>query len=35
VLALDANGLRVLARLGFGDPARFYAASYRQAQAEA
>jgi hypothetical protein len=35
VLALDANGLRVLARLGFGDPARSYAASYRQAQAEA
>jgi hypothetical protein len=25
VLALDANGLRVLARLGFGDPARSYA----------
>ena len=35
VLALDANGLRVLVRLGFGDPARSYAASYRQAQAEA
>jgi adenine-specific DNA glycosylase len=35
VLALDANGLRVLARLGFGDPARSYAASYRQAQTEA
>jgi len=35
VLALEANGLRVLARLGFGDPARSYAASYRQAQAAA
>ncbi len=35
VLALDANGLRVLARLGFGDPARSYAASYRRAQAQA
>ena len=35
VLALDANGLRVLVRLGFGDPARSYAASYRQAQAAA
>lgn len=32
VLALDANGLRVLARLGFSDPARSYATSYRQAQ---
>jgi endonuclease III len=29
------TGLRVLARLGFGDPARSYSASYRQAQAEA
>ena len=35
VLALDANGLRVLARLGFSDPARPYAASYRQAQVAA
>jgi endonuclease III len=35
VLALDANGLRVLTRLGFGTPARSYAASYRQAQAAA
>jgi endonuclease III len=35
VLALDANGLRVLARLGFGDPVRSYAASYRKARAEA
>ena len=34
VLALDANGLRVLARLGFGDPARSYAATYGQAQAQ-
>jgi endonuclease III len=33
VLALDANALRVLTRLGHGDPARSYAASYRQAQA--
>lgn len=35
VLALDANGLRVLVRLGFGEPARSYAASYRQSQAAA
>jgi endonuclease III len=35
VLALDANALRVLSRLGYGSPARSYAASYRQAQAEA
>src|SRR6516164_9703541 len=35
VLALDANGLRVLTRLGFGDPVRSYAASYRKARAEA
>jgi hypothetical protein len=35
VLALDASGLRVLARLGYGDPARSYAASYRLAQAAA
>jgi hypothetical protein len=33
VLALDANALRVLTRLGHGDPARSYAASYRRAQA--
>ncbi len=32
VLALDANGLRVLARLGFSDPVRSYAISYRRAQ---
>jgi endonuclease III-like uncharacterized protein len=35
VLALDANGLRVLARLGLAAPARSYAASYRRAQAQA
>jgi endonuclease III len=35
VLALDANALRVLSRLGYGHPARSYSASYRQAQAEA
>jgi endonuclease III len=35
VLALDANGLRVLTRLGYGSPDRSYAASYRQAQAAA
>ncbi|MBV8432610.1 MAG: hypothetical protein JO244_15710 [Solirubrobacterales bacterium] len=35
VLALDANGLRVLTRLGYGSPARSYATSYRQAQAAA
>jgi A/G-specific adenine glycosylase len=35
VLALDANALRVLNRLGYGQPARSYAASYRQAQAAA
>lgn len=35
VLTLDANGLRVLTRLGFSDPARSYAASYRQAQVAA
>jgi hypothetical protein len=35
VLALDANGLRVLVRLGYGSPARSYAVSYRQAQAAA
>jgi hypothetical protein len=32
VLALDANGLRVLTRLGFTDAARSYSTSYRQAQ---
>jgi hypothetical protein len=35
VLALDANGLRVLSRLGYADPARSYSAGYRQAQAAA
>ena len=35
VLALDSNGMRVLTRLGFSDPARSYSASYRQAQAAA
>jgi hypothetical protein len=35
VLALDANCLRVLTRLGYGSPDRSYAASYRQAQAAA
>ena len=35
VLALDANGLRVLTRLGYAAPARSYATSYRQAQAAA
>ena len=35
VLALDANGLRVLTRLGYADSARSYAAGYRQAQAAA
>jgi hypothetical protein len=35
VLALDANALRVLTRLGYGDPARSYSASYRHAQATA
>ena len=35
VLALDANVLRVLTRLGYATPARSYAASYRQAQAAA
>jgi endonuclease III len=35
VLALDANGLRVLTRLGYADPARSYATGYRQAQAAA
>ncbi len=35
VLALDANALRVLARLGYCDPARSYSVAYRQAQAAA
>jgi hypothetical protein len=35
VLALDANALRVLTRLGYATPARSYAASYSQAQAAA
>ena len=35
VLALDANGLRVLARLGYASPECSYATSYRQAQAAA
>ena len=35
VLALDANGLRVLTRLGYADPARSYDAGYRQAQTAA
>jgi adenine-specific DNA glycosylase len=35
VLALDANAMRVLARLGYADPAQSYAVSYRQAQATA
>jgi len=32
VLALDSNGLRVLLRLGFGNEATNYAASYRSVQ---
>ncbi len=35
VLALDANALRVLARLGYCDPARSYSVAYRQAQTAA
>ena len=35
VLALDANGLRVLTRLGYAAPAGSYATGYRQAQAAA
>lgn len=35
VLALDANCLRVLTRLGYGSPGRSYATSYRRAQAAA
>jgi hypothetical protein len=32
VLALDSSGLRVLYRLGYGDPSRTYDAAYRAAQ---
>ena len=35
VLALDANALRVLTRLGHATPVRSYATSYREAQAAA
>ena len=35
VLALDANALRVLTRLGYAAPASSYAVSYRQAQSAA
>jgi hypothetical protein len=35
VLALDANGLRVLTRLGYATPSRSYDRGYRQAQAAA
>jgi len=35
VLALDANALRVLTRLGYTDARRSYSVSYRQAQAAA
>jgi endonuclease III len=35
VLALDANAMRVLARLGYAAPGRSYSASYRLAQAAA
>jgi hypothetical protein len=35
VLALDANGLRVLTRLGYATPSTSYDRSYRQAQAAA
>lgn len=35
ILALDANGLRVLTRLGYASPARSYSTSDRQAQAAA
>ena len=34
-MALDANGLRVPTRLGFGSVARSYSTSYRQVQAAA
>ena len=35
VLALDSNALRVLVRLGYGDPDAAYATTYRQAQTQA
>jgi adenine-specific DNA glycosylase len=35
VLALEANALRVLVRLSYGDPVASYATAYRQAQAAA
>jgi hypothetical protein len=35
VLALDANALRVLVRLGYGNPVAGYATAYRQAHAAA
>jgi endonuclease III-like uncharacterized protein len=35
VLALDANAMRVLTRLGYGAPGRSYSASYRLAQVAA
>ena len=35
VLALDSNTLRVLVRLGYGDPDAAYATTYRQAQTQA
>ena len=35
VLALESNGLRVLARLGYAGPDASYAAAYRQAQQRA
>lgn len=35
VLALDANAMRVLARLGYAAPERSYSASYRHAQSAA
>jgi A/G-specific adenine glycosylase len=35
VLALEANGMRVLARLGYADPRSSYARSYPRAQAAA
>jgi endonuclease III len=35
VLALDASGMRVLTRLGYGEVSRSYATSYRRVQAAA
>lgn len=35
VLALDSNGLRVLQRIGFGEEAKSYSASYASAQKDA